>query len=331
MNKLRFEGFWSNRPRDLANLSRYAGQQLERPLNWQVVSADHEWTDWTDSPILYLASHKPPELSDKQTDGIRQFIRAGGLLFTQADGDSPAFDAWTTSLAAKLFPQYKFGPVPDDHELWSVVLKVASRPALKAVSNGVRLLMVHSPTDLAKSWQLREERVKRPTFDLGLNLFIYASGKRDLRSRLGSPYLPAVDAAPANTVRVARLTYAGNWDPEPGAWLRFSRWFQRSTGWSVDVRPTPLRELRADVFPFAHLTGTDEYSFTPEEAKALGDYVLAGGFLLVDVCGGRGGFSQSVRLSLLPSAFPGDRAARCRRQSRPASRSPRRRGPASRC
>jgi hypothetical protein len=45
MNKLRFEGYWANRPRDVANLARFAGRQLERPLNWQVVPLDHDYTD----------------------------------------------------------------------------------------------------------------------------------------------------------------------------------------------------------------------------------------------------------------------------------------------
>ncbi|HEY2587866.1 MAG TPA: hypothetical protein VGI81_19135, partial [Tepidisphaeraceae bacterium] len=36
MNKLRFDGNWANRPRDAANLARFVGHQLERPLNWQV-------------------------------------------------------------------------------------------------------------------------------------------------------------------------------------------------------------------------------------------------------------------------------------------------------
>ena len=60
MNKLRFSGYWANRPHDVANLSsRFASHEVERPLNWQVVPLEHDWTDWTDSPILYLASHKP--------------------------------------------------------------------------------------------------------------------------------------------------------------------------------------------------------------------------------------------------------------------------------
>ncbi|HSU68751.1 MAG TPA: hypothetical protein VLJ39_17860, partial [Tepidisphaeraceae bacterium] len=47
MNKLRFEGYWANRPRDLANLSRFMSHELERQLNWQIVPLARPWTDWT--------------------------------------------------------------------------------------------------------------------------------------------------------------------------------------------------------------------------------------------------------------------------------------------
>ena len=66
MNKLRFDGYWANRPRDLANLARYTSHQLERTVNWQVVPLSHPWTDWTDSPIVYLASHQRRESASRR-------------------------------------------------------------------------------------------------------------------------------------------------------------------------------------------------------------------------------------------------------------------------
>ena len=60
MNKLRYDGPWANRPRDLANLARFGTRELERPLNWQVVNLRRDYHDWLDSPILYVASHVRP-------------------------------------------------------------------------------------------------------------------------------------------------------------------------------------------------------------------------------------------------------------------------------
>ena len=105
------------------------------------------------------------------------------------------------------------------------------------------------------------------------------------------------------TVRVARLQYAGNWDPEPGAWRRFANWLQRQTSYRADVLPIPLRDLRPNDAPLAHLTGTHHASFSAAEADALKAYVEAGGVVLIDNCGGPGAFEPEVR-SLLSRAFP---------------------------
>ena len=149
MNKARFEGFWANYPRDVANLTRFATNQLERPLNWQVVRLSHNWTDWTDSPILYLSSHQPPPLAPRDVDNLRTFVRAGGLLFTHADGGSSEFNAFVADLAHRMFPDEPFEDLPPDHPIYSSVYKLKPRPRLQGVSNGNRLLLVHSPQDIA--------------------------------------------------------------------------------------------------------------------------------------------------------------------------------------
>ena len=86
MNKLEFDGNWSNRPRDIANLARFASRELERPVNWQVVNLENGWEDWMDCPVLYLASHKPPALLDADYENLRHFVHeaGSGLLFTTA-------------------------------------------------------------------------------------------------------------------------------------------------------------------------------------------------------------------------------------------------------
>lgn len=104
MNKLRFPTFWANRPHDVENLARFASHEIERPLNWQVVPIEHDWIDWMDSPILYLASHKwIYSIDDADVKKLRQFVLAGGMLFTQADGDSPEFDRFAHDLAHRVF------------------------------------------------------------------------------------------------------------------------------------------------------------------------------------------------------------------------------------
>jgi uncharacterized protein DUF4159 len=303
MNKLRFDGYWANRPRDVANLARFASHQLERPLNWQVVPLSRDWTEWTDSPILYLASHEAVKLTDEDVAKIRSFVENGGLLYTQADGDSPEFNAFAAQLAGRLFPAYEMADLPPNHPVYSAMFRLQPVPGLRAVSNGSRLLMVHSTTDLARYWELRDFKTKTEIFQWGTNLFIYAAGKRDLRNRLESPVIPAPAFAPANTVRVVRLSYDGNWNPEPGAWPRFARWFARETGYGLDLSEVPVARLKPGTAEVAVLTGTSRHDMTDAEAAAIKAYVEAGGVVLVDACGGAGDFSAGLESSLYLKTF----------------------------
>ena len=309
MNKVRFGGYWANRPRDAANLTRHAARQLERELNWQVVPlrSPKGWTDWLDSPILYVASHEPPALMDEDVENIRQYVAAGGLLFTHADGESAAFNQFAQELAAKLFPRYEMKDLPADHELYKLVYKIddAHRPPLKAVTNGSRLLMVHSPVDIARSWQLRDTKTYKGFFQLGVNLFLYTTGRRDLRNRLESTFVSDPGDPVAGSVAVARLKYAGNWDPEPAAWPRFGRWFQRQTGTGVNLAVMKMSDLKPGAAAVAHLTGNTRQTFSDEEVAAAKAFVDAGGVLLIDQTGGTGPFDQSVLDNLLAKAFPG--------------------------
>lgn len=304
MNKLRFNGFWANRPRDLANLTVYASQEVEHPLNWQIVPLDNDWTDWLDSPILYLASHKPVSLTDQEYDKLRSFVQAGGLLFTQADGDSVAFDKFATELAARLFPAYPLADLPLTSPLYSTVFKLQAGPKVKAVSNGARLLMVHSPLDLARVWQTRQQYVNKIPYQFGVNLFVYAAGKRDWHNRLDSNYITAPEVQPSFTVHVARVRYNGNWDPEPYAWTRFSRWFERQTGYGLEVSTVNMGDLSPQDTPLAILTGTDNYAPSQAELLAVKNFVEQGGVLFIDMCGGQGAFEESVRTQLFAGAFP---------------------------
>jgi hypothetical protein len=304
MNKLRFDGFWANRPRDISNLCRFASAETERPLNWQVVSLATDWTDWMDSPVLYIASHQAPKFSKEDCDKLRAFAENGGLIFTHSDGGSQEFNQFVADLGRRLFPDLSLQDLPPDHDIYSALFKIDPEPRLQGISNGSRLLLLNSPTDLSKQWQLRNSKLYPATFQLGVNVFIYAAGKTNLRNKLKTPYPPEPKGTPIATAPIARLRYIGNWNPEPAAWTRFSRQFQNQT--SIQLIPTTinLRELKPNGFPFAHLTGTAEVHFNDDQVKAVRDYVAAGGVLLIDSCGGSASFAQSIRGDLLQRAFP---------------------------
>lgn len=307
MAKLRFDGNWANRPRDVAALTRFAGKTLERTLNWQVVGTQRDWTDWTDAPVLLITSEDAPPLTESDVIKLRKYAQAGGLIFTHAENGSAKFNAFAADLAKKLFPDYPMTPLPATHGIYTAMFPLQSPPPLSGVTNGSRLLMVHSAGDLTKMWGARpdaKDRNRSVAPEMGVNIVVYATGKRDLRRRLDSPYVAERTQQPIATIPIARLRYDGNWDPEPWGWVRAARKFDRETSIGLDVRPVDIVALEPQTAPVAHLTGTAGRSFTDAEVKVLRDYVQAGGVLLIDACGGSQAFADSVRTSLLSRAFP---------------------------
>jgi len=306
MNKLRFDGFWNNRSRDLSHLTSIASREMERVVNWQIVPSDRDWSDWLDSPILFISSHNAPKFKQDDYVKLRAFCDGGGMIFTHADGGSPNFNAFAGELSKKLFPEYQIADLRPDHEIYSIQYPMKTKPQLKYVSNGSRILMVHSPTDLTTAWQVRD-LTKRPNFELAINLFVYATGKAELRNRLNSPYIAAVEGKSAHSVKIARVKYGGNWNPEPYSWERFSRYLKQQTGWTAEIVVIDAGQLKADSTPIAHLTGTAELNLSEAEATAIKNYVESGGTLLIDACGGSGVFAQSIQ-RILARAIPQNRS-----------------------
>ncbi|HEV8608141.1 MAG TPA: DUF4159 domain-containing protein, partial [Tepidisphaeraceae bacterium] len=306
MNKLRFDGYWNNRARDLAHLTSVASRELERVVNWQIVSSERDWADWLDAPILMMSSHAAPKLKAEDYTKLRAYVDAGGMIFTHADGGSMNFNTFAGELAKKLFPEYPIANLPQDHEIYSIQYPMKTKPQLKFVSNGSRILMVHSPADLTTAWQVRDLS-KRVNFELGINLFVYASGKAELRNRLNSLYIAAAEGKSARNVRMARVKHGGNWNPEPYAWERFSRYLKQQAGWTMEMVVAEAGQLRVESTPMAHLTGTAELNLSDSEVTGLRNYVEGGGTLLIDACGGSGLFAQSVG-AILARGIPEARA-----------------------
>jgi hypothetical protein len=309
INKLRFDPYWDNRPKDVANLAKYAGIELERPFNWQVVSLVRPWSDWTDSPILYIASHRAPNLTDDDYIKIKAFADAGGMILTHCDSNSASFNAWVDRLQQKLWPQYPLQTVSRDSVLYSCNYHLAADkklPNLKAVSNGSRYLLVHCPTDnLSIAWQDAVSSQK-DDFQLGINLFVYAAGRSNFRNRLDSPFIPEPTTPPSSTIRIARLKYDGNWNPEPYAYTRFDRYLHWTVGTALDTATIDLAslgDLKPADRPVAILTGNAAVNFTDAQAAAVAAYVKAGGTILIDSTGGNPDFAKSAA-ALITKAIP---------------------------
>jgi hypothetical protein len=307
LNKLRYDGNWANHQRDAANLARYASYAMERPVNWQIVTLTQPWSQWMEAPILYIAGDQAPTFGPADWDRLKNYVENGGLIFTHADNGSPAFNDFVEhELVRNLFPKYEMSVLRDNDDLYSLQFNIPiPHPQLRGVSNGSRWMLIHCSDDLASKWQASNPKQNQAAYEMGLNLVVYATGKAELHTKTDSPYIPPPNQGPGRTIPVARVQYTGNWDPEPAAWPRFTRYFWWDVGWTLQVDNVAARDLKFSDYPIAHLTGTSTERLSDDDVVALRNYVSDGGQLIIDCCGGQLSFDQSIKQFWLPVICPG--------------------------
>jgi len=309
-NKLQYNGPWNARPRDSAYVTRWMSKQVEKPINWQVVNLQVNPEEWMDAPILLITGSVDPKFSAEDLEKLRTFVNAGGMIFSTADGAKPAFTTAMRKYAADLVKsKYEMRQLPKEHELFDKDFffkgsgtEMKNVPTLFGMSNGVRELWIHSPQDVGADWQMRKF-ASAYSFELGRALYYYASGKASLRSKL-QPLAVAAGKGVGRPMALARLDYAGNADPEPGAWVRMAKVAKAGLQMDLKVETMKFADLDAKKYPLAHLTGTTMMTFTAADAAALKAYLEAGGTLFADAAGGNDEFTESCK-ELFKMAYPG--------------------------
>jgi hypothetical protein len=317
-NKLEHGEDWNAKLRDVAGLTRYASRMLERILNWQIVRLDGPLEDLLEAPVLYVYGEAKREFNEVEIQKIREFCQRGGLVFAVAGKNSDEFIRSFETLAARALPEYRVRPLVRDHPLFNgeVQFEIKDPPPMRQVHNGVRTLMLLAERDLAAAWNRQQPRGSlEQDFQLAANVYLYATDKHTMRSRLQVPAIPERGVSPERTLRLARLKYDGPWDPEPYGWTRLAAYLKNEAGTrllvstGVTLDSPELRE-----FTVAHITGTTRFELTPAELRGLRQFLSAGGTLLADPAGGAPEFIRALEeqvgqaMSGEPHVLPTDSA-----------------------
>jgi hypothetical protein len=301
---------WNQRPRDCANLTRWMGKQLERDLNWQIVNLKVPADDLHDAPLLYIAGNQLLNFGPAEERKLRRFVQQGGIIVGNADCGQQAFVTSFQKLGQKLFPAYEFRDLPEDHLLMNTPYshtKWKTHQVIRSLSNGSReLMLLIAQQDYSRYWQLGLYAGREEANEFLWNLYFYAVDKSGMRYK-GQTYVvhPSPQIKPAKEIKVARLEYAGNWDPEPGGWRRLHAVVHNHNQTDVVARRVKLGagELAGGGYKVAHLTGTGTFTLTPEERAELKAFVEGGGTLIADACGGSTEFGEAAEAQLT-SLFP---------------------------
>lgn len=295
---------WNERPRDLANLTKWVGRATEGFYNWQMVSLDASPDDLHDAPILYVTGRDAVHFTDAEQLKLRRFVEQGGLILANADCGRDAFAASIRQLGAVLFPKYEFRELPKDHLIYTgqqySAAKWKTHPHLLGLSNGVRELMILVPDfDPSRLWQSGGAKGHEEPFQLGADLFIYMTGGKDPRVRPRTWIVHSRPTTqPARTLSLARLEIGDNSDPEPGGWRRMSALLHNDQHIDLDVKTVKPEGTNLSNFRIAHWTGTTTVKLNDEQRAALREFVTSGGTLIVDAAGGSTFFAESAEAEL---------------------------------
>jgi hypothetical protein len=299
INKLEYAGPWNARSRDAARLTERMGKSFERPLNWQVVSEQIPADNWMDAPLLLITGSVDPKFSPATIAKLKAYTEMGGLIFSTADGDKPEFTEAMKKYAAEILPGRQMRELPADHpilngDLW---VPVANPPKLYGLSNGIREVWIHSPTDMGASWTTKDYTAKA-NWDIPGNIYFYATGKSNLRSRLQSPVVMEPATPPGGpALLVGRLLLGDNADPEPAAWPRMVRLMRAVCQTNVHLTTVSLGDLAKSKDPPAvlQLTGTTALDVSDAQVAELRSYLDKGGLLIADSAGMSPAFSDSFK------------------------------------
>jgi hypothetical protein len=242
---------WDQRPRDVANIAKYAQKNAEQYFNWQVVNLKVGGNDLLDAPILYVSGSLPLDFPAADVAQLKNYCDAGGLVLFNADCGDAGFVQSVVGpqgIARKTFPKYEFRELPPNHPIYADEVYLAknwkTKPKVLGLSNGVRELMLVIPeADAGRAWQTKAEKSKEELYQLGVNVFYYAAEKGQFKYR-GDTHVVTPDpkAVPAVRVKVARLMVGDNPDPEPYGWRRLAAVLLNTAKVGAVVEPVKLGE-----------------------------------------------------------------------------------------
>jgi Domain of unknown function (DUF4159)/Squalene-hopene cyclase C-terminal domain len=292
---------WNLRPRDVANVTDWIGRQVESDFKWQAVGLQAPVEELHDSAILYVSGNQPLQFSDDEKQKLKTFIEEGGLVLGVADCVSHEFSASFRKLGGELFPDYEFRNVPAESVIYTNEEYRAADwtepPKMLELNNGVRDLMLLIPDgDPNRHFQLRQMGSWRRYYELMADIVFYSVDKDGMRLK-GDTYIvrPDPSISAQRTIKIARLQYNGNWDPEPRGWIRFSAIMHNTRGIDLNVIAVRPGEGQLDSsFKVAHLTGTSAFHFSDEARGEIKRYIDGGGTLVIDAAGGSAGFAASA-------------------------------------
>jgi hypothetical protein len=326
MNKLRFEGNWNLHPTDVARLARYVGNIKEQEFIWQVIDLKAPVAEWHDAPIVYISAESIIKLTDEDKAKLREYTFSGGTILFEASCGNPIVRTWWQRTAAEIWPEFELRRVDREHALWTADAQMRKQvPGLMEMADGVRAFVFYASNDISCAWVMQQIPAREEAFQLGLNMYTYATDRARIRSRLMAASSREVRErevatlkAPAGAapVRLVPLRHGGDW--------AVTRHYDLPAKLAARLKEAELAQVEVDepravtdeAIPekaVLYVTGRQGMMMSEAERAALKGLLEKGAFLVADATLGDERFVESFRQlikeaglqeRLLPLAHP---------------------------
>ncbi len=325
---------WQGSPGAVQTLLRSAQQKLEMWYGWEQLDIDtvvrkHQADTAHRTPILYLCSYYPLNLTDAQRTALQNYVLNGGTLLINCCGQDEAYASAKAELE-KMFPKHPLRTLPLDHPLYHSYFEikqvgyptpspdptvegpvVQGAPRLQGIELGTRAAVIVSFEDLACGWnQWNNPSVRRvdatDSTKLGLNIITYVTAEQRFAEFLShTREVAGPSVRPRQQLTFVQVIHDGNWNPNPSAVPMLLKDVASNTSVAVRFQRQTMQLRNPDLFnfPMLYLTGTFDPQLGRDERAILHRYLSNGGVLIADAAAGRTEFDQAFR-KLCQQMFP---------------------------
>ena len=313
VSKLQLDGqAWNQRPNDVYYMADRLSRTFEREVAWQSLPlspADGEAATADAlgvAPLAFISVAGPLRLNAAETERLRGYLEQGGLLVVNAEKPSAAFDRSVEQVVADVWPGAVVDDLPPAHPVRSLWKPLSDKARVRRVHTGGRDLMIIPRQDWGLAWQrgrasrLATGAAAHDPFRAAANLFLFAADHGRIEGRTAAADPPEVPAGPEPTHRVRVWQPAGP-QREPRLWSRLRRALHAADPEVVvAVERVEAPDAGEPGSGLLHLAG---FAVEDADAAAAADAAVAhagaGGTVLVETLGGRGGFAAAVEAALV--------------------------------
>ncbi|MFA6142965.1 MAG: DUF4159 domain-containing protein [Candidatus Omnitrophota bacterium] len=274
----------------------------------------------TKTPVLYLSGHNAFDFTKEEQDALRQYLIDGGSLIGDACCGKQEFKNSFVNQMRAIFPDREFPYLQADHPLFSSFYKIdkvkrvvydaagnkselIEVPKIRGLNIGCRTAVFLTESDVScgldgHTHTYGDRYAAEDAAKISVNMLAYILAENKLaKFQATTTTVKGTSPRPRQEFKLAVLKHSGDWDPNPNSFPALTRELAANTNLSVNFEreETDLKDVNIYKYPFLFITGKKDPRLTKEELSILRQYVISGGFILIDNCCGRKEFDVASR------------------------------------